>query len=430
MDHSLTLRRRLALALTALAVGVTGVVPLATDGALGAPEDQGPAALAAADWLDRELDSAEPDFDAFGVASARTDVLPALTATGSEPGAARQAFQELQANADGYASSPGAIAKVILAAASQHEGPSSVIEGRDLEAELRSSIGDEGMVGADVFTHSLAVLALATTPAGVPGDAADALASLQCSDGGFSFSGTCSDGADLDTTALALQALIAAGAEEAVDDAAAFLVDAQNGDGSFPNAFGEPNANTAGVAGQALRAAGETDAADMAAEFVMSLQIEDGPDAGGIRFTAADDGANGFATLQGILALGAGPLHELSSPPYADVSFDDIFGSEIDWLGDQDISQGCDPPDNDRYCPGEEVTRGQMAAFLVRALDLPPGDTTFTDTGDSVFAADIAALADAGITKGCNPPTNDQYCPDEHVTRGQMAALLFRALAG
>ena len=35
---------------------------------------------------------------------------------------------------------------------------------------------------------------------------------------------------------------------------------------------------------------------------------------------------------------------------------------------------------------------------------------------------------DAGITQGCNPPTNDLYCPNDRVTRGQMAAFLVRAL--
>jgi hypothetical protein len=70
-----------------------------------------------------------------------------------------------------------------------------------------------------------------------------------------------------------------------------------------------------------------------------------------------------------------------------------------------------------------------MAAFLVRALDLPPGPgATFTDDNDTVFEADIEALAAAAITRGCNPPSNDRYCPDDNVTRGQMAAFLYRAL--
>lgn len=52
---------------------------------------------------------------------------------------------------------------------------------------------------------------------------------------------------------------------------------------------------------------------------------------------------------------------------------------------------------------------------------------TFTDVpSDSVFHNDIAAISDAGVTKGCNPPDNTQYCPDENVTRGQMAAFMNR----
>jgi len=51
----------------------------------------------------------------------------------------------------------------------------------------------------------------------------------------------------------------------------------------------------------------------------------------------------------------------------------------------------------------------------------------FSDVPDSnVFHNDIGWLADAGITLGCNPPTNDRYCPNDSVTRGQMAAFLHR----
>ena len=34
------------------------------------------------------------------------------------------------------------------------------------------------------------------------------------------------------------------------------------------------------------------------------------------------------------------------------------------------------------------------------------------------------------MTKGCNPPVNDMFCPDAYVTRGAMAAFLHRALGG
>ena len=41
---------------------------------------------------------------------------------------------------------------------------------------------------------------------------------------------------------------------------------------------------------------------------------------------------------------------------------------------------------------------------------------------------DIAAIARAGITFGCNPPLNDRFCPDDAVTRGEMATLLMRSV--
>jgi hypothetical protein len=108
---------------------------------------------------------------------------------------------------------------------------------------------------------------------------------------------------------------------------------------------------------------------------------------------------------------------------------DHLFEAGIEWMAFEGITKGCNPPVNDRYCPDDIVTRGQMAAFLVRALGLPDASPTgFTDTVGSVFENDIDKLAAAGITRGCNPPINDRYCPDSKVTRGQMAAFLVRAL--
>ncbi|MEA2022747.1 MAG: hypothetical protein U9N79_00500 [Actinomycetota bacterium] len=98
---------------------------------------------------------------------------------------------------------------------------------------------------------------------------------------------------------------------------------------------------------------------------------------------------------------------------------------EMEALG---ITRGCNPPLNDRFCPEDNVTRGQMAAFLRRALDLPASSTDFfIDDNGSIFETDINAIAEAGITLGCNPPANDRYCPTSLVSRGQMAAFLRRS---
>ena len=51
----------------------------------------------------------------------------------------------------------------------------------------------------------------------------------------------------------------------------------------------------------------------------------------------------------------------------------------------------------------------------------------FGDVPDSnVFVHDIEWLADSGVTRGCNPPANDMFCPDDPVSRSQMAAFLHR----
>jgi hypothetical protein len=106
-----------------------------------------------------------------------------------------------------------------------------------------------------------------------------------------------------------------------------------------------------------------------------------------------------------------------------------VFEDDIIWLADRGITKGCNPPANDLFCPDDLVTRGQMAAFLNRALNLPStSQEFFTDDNGSVFEGDINRLAAAGITKGCNPPANDQFCPTDRVTRGQMASFLVRAL--
>ena len=108
-----------------------------------------------------------------------------------------------------------------------------------------------------------------------------------------------------------------------------------------------------------------------------------------------------------------------------------IFETDIDKLATANVTRGCNPPINDSFCPDNKVTREQMAAFLVRALALTDdgGGNTFVDDNESVFEDDIAKLAAAGITAGCNPPSNDRFCPGEPVTREQMAAFLRRALS-
>ena len=165
-----------------------------------------------------------------------------------------------------------------------------------------------------------------------------------------------------------------------------------------------------------------------------------------------------------------------------------LFENDIEWLAAEGITKGCNPPTNNKFCPNDIVTRGEMAVFLVRAMDytdngggnlftdddgkfyegaanrnaaagitvgcapelycgelrIPRGQMAamlsraldlpntvndfFSDDDDSIFEGAINRIAEAGITKGCNPPANTKYCPWDLVTRGQMAGFLKRVL--
>ena len=130
-----------------------------------------------------------------------------------------------------------------------------------------------------------------------------------------------------------------------------------------------------------------------------------------------------------VRALG---LTENDHPGFSDVAPGSTFATDIGRLATAGITRGCNPPQNNRFCPNDPVTRETMAAFLVRALSLTENNHSgFADVSPtSLFALDIHRLATAGITKGCNPPQNDLFCPKDPVTRETMAAFLDRAGLG
>ena len=104
-----------------------------------------------------------------------------------------------------------------------------------------------------------------------------------------------------------------------------------------------------------------------------------------------------------LLAAVAVPLSAAPLGPGGTFRDDDgnIHEGAIEAIADVGITKGCNPPANDRYCPAASVTRGAMAAFLVRALGLAPvASDFFIDDSKSVFEGNINSLAEAGITKG------------------------------
>jgi glucose/arabinose dehydrogenase len=117
-----------------------------------------------------------------------------------------------------------------------------------------------------------------------------------------------------------------------------------------------------------------------------------------------------------------------TSQRFLDVPPENVFYAFIDQMAVQGITVGCNP-NGPLYCPGDPVTREQMAAFIIRALGefLPPAPPSqrFTDVPqENQFYDFIDRLWVRGITVGCG---GTNYCPTDPVTRGQMAAFLVRA---
>lgn len=115
-----------------------------------------------------------------------------------------------------------------------------------------------------------------------------------------------------------------------------------------------------------------------------------------------------------------------SSQRFADVPPSNAFYAFIEQMAIRQITTGCG---GGNYCPANPVTREQMAAFIIRALGEPnpptPPTQRFADVPPSnPFYNFIDRMAVLNITHGCG---GGNYCPANPVTRGQMAAFLVRA---
>ena len=111
---------------------------------------------------------------------------------------------------------------------------------------------------------------------------------------------------------------------------------------------------------------------------------------------------------------------------FPDVPCSSNFAPWIEALAAEGITGGCG---GGNYCPTNPVRRDQMAVFLLKAKHgsgyVPPQCTgVFADVAcPSAFANWIEQLAAEGVTGGCG---GGNYCPQNNVTRGQMAAFLVK----
>ena len=125
-----------------------------------------------------------------------------------------------------------------------------------------------------------------------------------------------------------------------------------------------------------------------------------------------------------VLDDGAEP-EAVGSSRFSDVDAGVWWAPYVERFAELGVTRGCATGPL-RYCPQEAVTRAQMASFLVRAFELGVGPPAgFGDVGPGeTHAANIDALAASGVTQGC---TETMFCPSRDTTRAQMATFIHRA---
>ena len=119
-------------------------------------------------------------------------------------------------------------------------------------------------------------------------------------------------------------------------------------------------------------------------------------------------------------------------PSYSGRFSDDdgnVHEANIETMAELGITLGCNPPDNDRYCPTTVVARAQMMAFLARALgeegNPEIATSRFSDVPDNVwYLPYVERLADLGVVE---PYEDGTFRPYEPLTRLDMAVFLARA---
>lgn len=231
------------------------------------------------------------------------DSVFALRAAGFDPGkdvtAGKTPADYLRANAASQ-DKPAAAAKMALAARALGLDPRAT-GGVDLVARVAGGyVSTSGRYADDDFGQSIAMLGLACTGNTVGAGAVAALKSTQDADGGWGFSGV----SDPDATAIAVQALLAAGlprSDPALTRALTFVRSSQGNDGGWGFDPAASNVSSTAYMVQALIALGEQPDSTAYArngatplQFLLSQQNDDGSFKG---FDAL------FATNQALPAL-------------------------------------------------------------------------------------------------------------------------------
>ena len=108
---------------------------------------------------------------------------------------------------------------------------------------------------------------------------------------------------------------------------------------------------------------------------------------------------------------------------FADVLSGMYYTDAVEWAAARGITSGVS---STIFSPDSSCTRGQVVAFLWRAMGEPSGaGQRFTDVSEDAYYADAVSWAvGAGVTVGKG---NHEFAPEAPVTRAQFVTFLYRA---
>lgn len=255
------------------------------------------AATRAATWLARLPTARMP-------VGQQADIIVALRVAGARTTTLRPRLDRMARQAPSYARTPGAAAKIVMAAAAAGANPARL--GRvDYVARMRRGRAAPGRFGTTAFDHGLAMIALRAAGRPVPRGAVTALRASR-SGPGWNFDLDPGDPPDLDSTALSVIALRAAGVgrtNPVVRSATAWIVRARRADGGWTSTPRTPtNANSTALATRALLAAGRHPTPSL--RYLRSLQER----SGAVRHARARPGSRVLATIDAVTPLAGASL--------------------------------------------------------------------------------------------------------------------------
>jgi len=121
------------------------------------------------------------------------------------------------------------------------------------------------------------------------------------------------------------------------------------------------------------------------------------------------------ALVVALAMVTAVPVAVFAAHSFTDVPDTNEFHGSIEWMKDNGVTVGCNPPANTEFCPTDNVTREQMASFMRRyAQTIGSAGEGVTDAADTIVTTGTTYVELSTITAA--PKAEANVVLNGHVT--------------